>query len=123
MTPSFVRLAPLALLLLVAAAGCASTGDGSSTRATGDVLTQEDLADYSNQTVYQAVQRLKPTWLRRRGGEPEVVVDGVHRGGTGVLHQISVLEVGEIRYRDPGEATMRYGTGFPYGAIVVATRR
>ena len=123
MTPPFVRFTPLALLLVLATAGCASTGGGSSTSVAGDVLTQEHLEEYSNQTAYQAVQRLKPTWLRRRGGEPEVVVDGVHRGGTEVLNQISVLEVDEIRYRDPGEATMRYGTGFPYGAIVVQTRR
>lgn len=122
LSTSSVRTIPLALLLVLAAAGCSTTG-GSSSRVAADVLTQEHLADYSNQTAYQAIQRLKPTWLRRRGGIPEVIVDGVHRGGTSVLQQISVLEVEQILYRDPGEATMRYGTGFPYGAIVVETRR
>lgn len=122
LSTSSVRLIPCALLLVLAAAGCTTTG-ASSNRSVGDVLTEEELAEYSNQDAYSAIQRLKPTWLRRRGGSPEVVVDGVHRGGTGVLRRISVLEIEQILYRDPGEATMRYGTGFPYGAIVIETRR
>lgn len=116
----FLRLLPLAILLVLA--GCSTTGSSSS-RVAGDTLTEEHLAEYSDQSALDAIRRLKPTWLRRRGGSPEVVVDGVHRGGTDVLRQIAVQEVDEIQYLSSGDATMRYGTGFPYGAIQVRTKR
>lgn len=116
----FLRLLPLAVLLVLA--GCTTTG-ASSSRVAGDTLTQEHLEEYNDQSAYDVIQRLKPTWLRRRGGSPEVVVDGQHRGGTNVLRQLAVQEIDQIHYLSPGDATMRYGTGFPYGAIQVQTKR
>lgn len=117
-SPNSLRL--LLVLLLVFVPACA-TGTGSGA-ASGDTLTQEDLSEYQNSDVYQALQRLKPTWLRYRGGEPEVLVDGLRRGPVPVLRQIYVQNVGSITFLSPSEATNRYGTGFLHGAVLIESR-
>lgn len=118
--PRFLLTLPL-LLLLVLGTGCAAPGAGSGT-SSGDVLTQEDLAAYQNNDLYQALRRLKPTWLSYRGGSPEVLVNGLRRGDVEVLRQIFVQDVGRVEFLSPQEATNRYGTGFLNGAISIQLR-
>lgn len=117
-SPNSLRL--LLVLLLVLVPACA-TGTGSGS-ASGDTLTQEDLSEYQNSDAYQAVRRLKPGWLRYRGGEPEVLVDGLRRGSVQVLRQILVQDVGSITFLSPSEATNRFGTGFLHGAVLIESR-
>ena len=109
-------------------AGCASGGAGGerSTRRDPNVITAEELADYTNLTCLEVVRRLRPRWLQSRGAEqnPVVYQDGARIGSADrVLGNFSVNDVQSIRYRDASDATTRYGTGHGAGAIEISTRR
>lgn len=113
-------------VFLLALGGCASaggSGEGSSRDA--DLITPEELADFQQVDAYQAVQRLRPAWLRRRGGsQPELLVDGLLvDGGVNALRNYQVSDIRQMEFMDASDATMRYGTGFTAGAILITTGR
>lgn len=90
-------------------------------------LQEERLQPYS---TFEAIQRLRPNWLRSRAGTissgpvfPVVVMDGRRFGELDTLLSVPVADVQEIRFRSAGDATTRYGTGYMGGAIEVITRR
>ena len=59
-----MAVTPIALLL----PACASAG-GSATRGRNpDVLEAEELAQYGQDTLEDAIRRLRGNWLRQRGG-------------------------------------------------------
>ena len=120
------RLVSSGLLLLLL--GCASSGESSS-GSTRDTLTQADLQETSEETLYEAIQRLRPRWLRARGANlegrtlPQVFVDGSPRGDASVLRQIRVLDVTDVRFLSASDAATRYGTrAGTDGVILVRTR-
>ena len=110
-------------------AACASGGSGGQPRAARpnpDVITAEEVAAAHVQSAYDAVSQLRPSFLATQGGTTrthavQVVVDGVPQGGAGALRNIQAGEVVEIRRMYASEATMRWGTGYTGGAIVVRT--
>jgi hypothetical protein len=131
--------------LIVLAAGCASSGASGAPAATAagsaaqqsrgtqrssrDLITAEELATVDVQNAYQAVQRLRPNFLQRRGttsmtqqADIVVYVDNNRMGGPTTLQQIPTNEVKEIRYLSATDATQRYGTGHAAGAIVVTRK-
>jgi hypothetical protein len=116
-------LAVLALALLVAACSTTGTGD-SGPRRNRNVITAEELAEVVGAyTAHDAIRRLRANWLSGRGGDaPRVLVDGVNLGGPDVLTRYRIDTVREIRFLEPSDATMRFGTGFGGGAIEVITR-
>lgn len=109
----------------VGLAGCASGGGGGSGGGSANRLTAESMVDVQQLDAYQAVQRLRPQWLRSRGNTvPQVVTDGMRQpAGLDALRQYRVSELEEMRYMSATEATNRFGTGFDGGAILVSTRR
>lgn len=134
-------------LLPAALGGCASGGAGSASGSDQDLLTQEDLAPYLAQDVYQAVRRLRSSWLNARGAQGTAVVTadptagGVVRADDGgqnqvqiyidgtramngldALRDLSVEIVREIRHMNSRDATMMYGIDHGAGAILVTTR-
>jgi hypothetical protein len=118
------------------AAACASSPAGtaaSGTRAISrqrDVIAADELATIDVQNALQAVQRLRPNFLRNPGPstitqpEPGIVVyvDNTKMGGTEALEQIPITEVKEIRYLNATDATQRFGTGHTAGAIIVTRK-
>jgi hypothetical protein len=140
-----LRLATVlaAIAALAALAACASGGssssDGSATQAVGapdgrrssEILTHADIERAGVPTAYDAVQRLRPTWLRTRSSgsiqtSPQyavVYLDGAQIGGPESLRRISANDVQSIRYLRTADATTRYGTGHEGGAILVETRK
>lgn len=124
---------PRVLTLAVALLGlqaCAAGTTNSSSTSSSDVITQEDLEELERLTVYQAVQRLRPQWLRARGvdsfeqsNEVVVYIDGTRMGGVGELRRLNATQVAEIRHLDSRQATTQFGSGHPSGAILVLTRR
>lgn len=122
------------LLVAFALGGCASTasagGGGDPSR-----ISTEDLRtlDPEGLTAMQVVQRFRPQWLRTRGtatfgggtqsGEPRIVMDGVPLGEMGELRSLDASDVEEMTYLSASDATTRFGTGYPGGAILVRTRR
>jgi hypothetical protein len=92
------------------------------------VITAAELSQTGASNIHQAIQALRPQWLRgrpagsMRGGardEAVVYLDNNRYGSLNSLAQLSLGGVTEIRYLDASEATNRYGTGHAGGAIIV----
>ena len=125
------RLAFGAAFALVSSLGaCASGGGGSGgPRRNPNLITAEELAEYSTLTAVDVVRRLRPRWLQGRGAGtggsnlPQLILDGARMGNAASeLRSISVADISEMQYMSASDATMRYGTNFPGGAIVVTSR-
>ena len=106
-------------------AACASGGGSSGPRRDPNLLTLEELTEYGTLTAADAVRRLRPRWLTGRGGgnQPQLVLDGARMGDAATaLQSMNVSDIQEMRYLNAADATMRYGTNYPGGAIVVTRR-
>ncbi len=114
------------VFVAVLAGACATsgTGDGTSSRGSRGDITAEDLTAETFQNCFQAVQRLRPIWLQRRGGQPlpSVFQDGVQLGDVTRLRDVPVQGVARIRFISSADATTRFGTGFSGGVIEILTR-
>jgi hypothetical protein len=93
-------------LLCLLAAGCASSGGGVTT-ANSDVITRQEIEETGVGDLYQAVERLRPLWLRSRGSrsltsdtEIAVVRDGSYFGPVESLRTIPAEQVFELEYVD-----------------------
>ncbi len=125
MHPNRWTKATMALLMAVGLASCATAGAGSAT-ANPSVITAEELAGVPELNALEAVQRLRPRWLRGRGQASftaqqgvRVYVSGVLRGYAGELASIRAQAIESMRFLDGREATARYGTDHGDGAILV----
>jgi hypothetical protein len=97
------------------------------------VIVEAEVAAAGVTNALEAVQRLRPAMLRSRAGgasqsnpqgEPiAVYLDGVKVGGPEQLVSVTALAVKEIRFINAADATTRFGTGHPSGAIMVTTKR
>lgn len=116
----------LVIGLTFLAAACASGGSTGEQQARGDrnLISNQELTQTSQaETVYDAIRRLRPTWLRGRGGASvRVFVNGVDMGGAELLRDYQVGQIRECRFVPPSDATTRFGTGFGGGVIDVITR-
>jgi hypothetical protein len=147
LTRTFVVAGSLLGGSLLGAAGCASSGTTAGQagepqttvvsapnrpRKDPNVITAEELATRPTLTARQAIEQLRPQFLRVRGtttlgnaATTDVIwvyVDGNRMGTVEVLGNIGVHEIREIRYLNPSEATNRYGTGHVQGAILITRR-
>lgn len=106
----------------------------ASARRSENLITADELSKSTAQNVYQAVQILRPGWLRARartsmgsgGAAAEglwVYMGSTRYGGIDALQQLPLSGIVEIRYLDPSEATNRFGTGHTFGAIVIRMSR
>tara|TARA_Y100001936_G_C15980633_1_gene616484 strand:- start:656 stop:1075 length:420 start_codon:yes stop_codon:yes gene_type:complete len=122
-------------LFLISSIGCASTGAGDSSgrRMNPDLITRAELDEIAqaNQTVYEAIGRLRVTWLRPRTPAsiqfnsdrlPKAMIDN-QQFELDFLRQMPIEDVQELRFIDAREATFRWGTGFANGVIEVRSRR
>ena len=123
------RLLVPSLALALGLTGCASAGGGGgeegAPRGTANRIIFEELEPIQQLDAYDAVRRLRPMWLRSRGGSsPQVLIDGNRQpGGMEALRSIRSSEIQEMRFMSASDATTRFGTGFDGGAILVTTRR
>lgn len=95
-----------------------------------NVLTTEDLVATQATNVYDAVQRLRPQWLRARGAARvgrvavvRVIVDSDPVGGVAYLRQMEPVAVEEVRFYTASEASMRWGGDTEGGVLHVKRRR
>lgn len=113
---------------------CGSSREGSKATLSKEVLTAEEIATTSAITAYDAVRLRRPAFLTSRGPKsivrgarstvnPLVYMNDMLYGELETLKNISVLDVKEIRYIDPKDATLIYGTGHVAGIIMVITKR
>jgi hypothetical protein len=116
-------------------AACATGGGGPTASEERNLVTQEELAETNARYVYQALSRLRPSWLTSRGpagmgnvrdaqeSVANVYVNGNRMGGIEFLRQYAVTDVQEVRFYEPGEAGARFGMGNPRGVIEIIPRR
>ncbi len=119
-------------------AGCSpgnqDTGNGATPRTSNNVITRQELVSVQMANAYDAVQRLRPSFLRPRtiaGGTltgrgsssvqdyAVVYVDGIRKGNPDFLKTIPTAEISEVRYLNAMDATTRYGMNVAAGVIDV----
>lgn len=128
---SVVQRSVLALLVIFATACSSAPGPNQTARpASTNTITEAELERFAGQPLQQAIQRLRPQFLRTRGsgtitqGPNGVVVylGTTRMGGVEVLNQIRTGDVSSVQYLSPSEATQRFGLDHTGGAIVLAPR-
>ena len=126
-----IRIAFLLCVLALGLAGCASAGgsaaggDRQGGYRSSNRIDATELTSMAELDVYQAITRLRPTWLRtsQGGHTPVVVLDGSPQtGGPDMLRSFRVADVTALAFMNASDATTRFGTGYAAGAILVTTR-
>lgn len=114
------------LLVVLAVSGCSrGSGTAAGARPSSDLLTQREIATVPAANAYEAVQRLRPAFLRARSTATRtteyavVVLDGVRRGNPELLKTIPAAQIQEIRYLSARDATTRYGLNVSAGVLEV----
>jgi hypothetical protein len=113
----------------LALAGCspATQATGAGPRSSSTVLTRQEIekSPYLSATAYDAVEKLRPDFFRRRttssgpGYLPVLYIDGMRRESIEYLRSIPAAQVAEIRYLNVQDATARYGREVPAGVLDV----
>lgn len=126
------RVSIAGTVLASLALACASAGTAGPGLAR-DLLTREQLDAVDFLNAYEALQRLKPTWLRTERGQDSFVtqgrrgvrvyVDGIYYGDRESLKTLQIQNIEEIRYLDKRQATLEFGTDHGEGALLILTRR
>jgi len=126
-----MRRYSLALIAVLGLTACASGAGGP--RADSSLLTAEQLdALGPGVSAYEAIERLRPTWLRDRGTsspnpsfaedtQPRVHVDS-SQFPIEALRSMRTTDIQSIRFMDSRDATTRFGTGYVNGLIEITTR-
>jgi hypothetical protein len=135
------------LVLLVALSACASGAQGAQEARTGSTMIgAEEIRRSPATNVLDLVRSERPQWLRTRGAttartrntevdrgdmvmevtvmdlpEIRVYVDGTRAGETPDLRGISTRGLVSIEFLSAPQATGRFGTDHPHGAIVITT--
>ena len=94
-----------------------------SPRRDANLITADELTVVLDRSVYEAIQILRPQWLRRTGFRndlPSAVIDN-QEYELEFLEGMQPEEVETLRFLNPGEASFRWGSGYPSGAIEVRT--
>ena len=125
-----MRIVLSSLLLTLALSSCASGGATGGQRRNPNVITTAELRQAEGLTAFQAIQQMRPRWLRGRGLRsvfggaifPKVVVDETQYREIDDLRSMVVSEIDELRFIGAADATTRFGTGYPAGAILVSLR-
>jgi hypothetical protein len=115
---------------VVLAGGCASSTAASS-GGSRYVITETELANVREQSAYEALQELRPTFLRSRDPQTPthqnptpiaVFINGGRTEGAEVLRTIRANTVKEMEFYEPTGANTRFGTGHNGGVIAVALK-
>lgn len=105
-----------------AAPGDAIAGSVRSRRQ--DQLSADEITAAHVATAFDAVQRLRPTWLRSvtsamSTGSVTVRYNGRTLGGPDQLRTINAADVISMQYLNPMTARSTLGGEYEYGAIVI----
>jgi hypothetical protein len=125
-------------VLLIAASACASGGTsagGSSPSSSRNLITEAELPTSGTETAYDAIQRLRPDFLRARpaqsynlqpnGGAsgpapaPALIVNGQRAGDVSDLRQIAATALKSVRYYTIEQAKRKFGMQYDGGAIEI----
>ena len=121
-------------LAMISCIGVACVSQGAVAPATGEhyIITEAELARVSDLTLYEAVLRLRPHFLRSRTisahGRPATApvmlyLDGDWMESVDDLRRLTAAEVREVRFYEPQFANARFGGhNNAGGAIAVITK-
>ena len=127
----------LYLMAVAATLGCAAASGTSGTGPTprkGSLLTADEIAVAKADvgTAYDAIARLRPTWLAPRGATsfntagtdfPVVFMDGQLYGDLSSLRNIQAYHVADVRYYNASEAGAVFGLrGGTSGVIEIRSK-
>jgi len=130
-------LSLVALAAVTITAACASgSGGGSSSsapRTDAYVITAAEIAHIGATDAYEAVEKLRPNFLRERGQTslmdpaatdvaPNVYLNDTRMGDISTLHDIPTDNIVTIKYWNDKESQTRFGVGNVSGVIQVTTR-
>jgi hypothetical protein len=114
-------------IAMVFALGCASANtQGRASAGTGNTITADQLARTNSEYVYDALLKLRPSWLTSRGATSitdatptsvSVFMGNTLLGKAESLRDIRVVDVSEVKYWDAASASARFGMGHPRGVI------
>jgi hypothetical protein len=114
------------LSIVVLACACASTGQpGSAPTGNRDRLVAAEWEGLNLATAFEAVRRLRASWLIPRGGTglPVIYRNNARWSDTpDGLATIQLQSVIEMRYLNASDATIRFGAGLRGGVILLTTR-
>src|SRR4051795_8043870 len=136
MRPRFVARF-LALTLLTACAAAPPAAEPGAAPGAGpahgssDVITETELADPSlaGSTVLEAIARLRPRFLNRRGGgltrddRLQISLDGSNPIPASELSRVELGAIAEIRYLSTNDAGLRFGLKGNMGPVLLITLR
>jgi len=121
------------IALLAALTACSVGMDQGDRRGSTNVITQEELQEVRGSSVYDAVQELRPRWLRARSGQSVhgsdtgivVYVGNSRMGGIDELRRHSLDGVRSLQFLDSSTAASLPGIGSERvaGAIVISLSR
>jgi hypothetical protein len=125
--------AKLSSLLVVGflAAACVTGGGAGGPQTQHNLVTAEELAPIGEMTALDALRSLRPRFLQSRevqsNSNPNpkpvtVFVNGSRTEGIDVLATFKARDVKEMRFFEPQEANVRFGTGNNGGAIAVTMK-
>lgn len=125
-----IRTAAFALpLLLLLAAGCATSGGSTTLSGNTDLIERDDILGSNRGTAYEVIEMLRPQWLRARSDQSVlreggilVYVDDVRYGDLNSLRAISAREVFRMQRYSSTAASQRWGPGHSDGVIYISTR-
>jgi len=116
-------------VFLLLAACAAHTPAASRVPLDRTIITQQEILEHKFETVYDAIQSLRPNWLLTHGTNSmtqnptvvQVYLDNTRLGGVETLSTINLSSVVYIRHYDGVEATARWGLDHGAGVIYVST--
>jgi hypothetical protein len=119
------------LLLVATIALACAPASGRGPMRNQSLITGDELAATKYSNLYDAIQALRPNFLRSRGRNsfdpdqtefPIVYLDGQRFGEIGILKSMPLERVIAIRSLSASDATTKYGTNNTSGVIEVVTR-
>jgi hypothetical protein len=117
-------------IMLTVACSAAMQSGSEAARGGPDLITRADLESTNANNAFDAIERLRPQWLQRRGPSsvtqpegdwPLVYMDNVRAGDISNLRTIPIDDIGEIRFINAADATTRWGTGVTGGVIAITS--
>ena len=125
----------LAVIVATCATGCVSTAPLGSARSgdraggsAGEVVTMSELARLdAGLSLMDALQRVRPEFLRPHGSVPTVLIDGSSATDLSALRTIRIVDVREVRLLrgavSGGRATIRSDGAVVVGDVLVVVTR
>ncbi len=118
------------MIFALGVSACSSSGELSEkkARSSPEVISAAEIQESGQNNAYDVIQKLRPHWLRGRGRKsiqhnelsyPLVYVNENRHGTIDALWRISVENVTQIQYLNPGDAANQLGMNHPSGAILI----